>query len=68
VSRANTSASFNAPCTSSCRSREASPSAIAVLPTPDSPTNTGLFLRLRHSTSIVRWSSSVRPIRGSSSP
>ena len=29
----------------SCR---ASPSAIAVLPTPGSPTNTGLFLRRRH--------------------
>ena len=68
VSSAYTSASFNTPWTSSCRSREASPSAIAVLPTPDSPTNTGLFLRRRHSTSMVRWSSSVRPMSGSSSP
>ena len=46
----------------------ARPSAIAVLPTPASPTNTGLFLRRRQSTSIVRWSSSVRPISGSSRP
>ena len=46
----------------------ARPSAIAVLPTPASPTNTGLFLRRRHSTSIVRCSSSARPISGSSSP
>ena len=43
--------------TSSCSSRVASPSAIAVLPTPASPTNTGLFLRRRHSTSMVRCSS-----------
>ena len=46
----------------------ASPSAIAVLPTPASPTNTGLFLRRRHSTSMVRCSSSARPISGSSWP
>ena len=49
-------------------SRAASPSAMAVLPTPASPTNTGLFLRRRQRTSIVRWSSSVRPISGSRSP
>ena len=36
------------------------PSAIAVLPTPGSPTKTGLFLRRRQSTSIVRCSSSAR--------
>ena len=29
--------------------RRAKPSAIAVLPTPASPTNSGLFLRRRHS-------------------
>ena len=51
-----------------CSSRVARPSAIAVLPTPASPTNTGLFLRRRQRTSIVRCSSSVRPISGSSSP
>ena len=68
VSSAKTSASFSAPWTSSSSSRVASPSAIAVLPTPGSPTNTGLFLRRRQSTSIVRCSSSARPISGSSSP
>ncbi len=46
----------------------ASPSAMAVLPTPASPTNTGLFLRRRQRTSIVRCSSVVRPISGSSRP
>ena len=35
----------------------ASPSASAVLPTPASPTNTGLFLRRRQRISIVRCSS-----------
>ena len=57
-----TSAPFSRSGTSSCSSRVARPSAIAVLPTPASPTNTGLFLRRRQSTSIVRCSSSVRPI------
>ena len=37
----------------------ASPSASAVLPTPASPTNTGLFFRRRQRISIVRCSSSV---------
>ena len=40
--------------TSSPSSRVASPSASAVLPTPASPTNTGLFLRRRQRISIVR--------------
>ena len=62
VSSAKISAPFSASCTSSASSLWARPSAIAVLPTPASPTNTGLFLRRRQSTSIVRWSSSVRPI------
>ena len=35
---------------------------------PASPTKTGLFLRRRHRISIVRCSSSARPISGSSSP
>ena len=34
--------------------RSASPSTIAVLPTPGSPTNTGLFFRRRCRTWIVR--------------
>ena len=62
------SASFSVSCTSSESRRTARPSAMAVLPTPASPTNTGLFLRRRHSTSMVRCSSSARPISGSSSP
>ena len=58
VSSENTSASFEqighvvAAAVAAAR-----PSAIAVLPTPASPTNTGLFLRRRQSTSIVRCSS-----------
>ena len=68
VSSAKISASFSASWTSSASSRVARPSAIAVLPTPASPTNTGLFLRRRHRTSMVRCSSSARPISGSSRP
>src|SRR5260370_938889 len=68
VSSAKISASFSASWTSSASRREASPSAIAVLPTPGSPTNTGLFLRRRHRTSMVRCSSSALPMSGSSSP
>ena len=36
--------------TSPCTILQAKPSAIAVLPTPASPTKSGLFLRRRHST------------------
>ena len=46
----------------------ARPSAIAVLPTPASPTNRGLFLRRRHSTWITRSTSLSRPINGSIFP
>ncbi len=46
----------------------AKPSAIAVLPTPASPTKSGLFLRRRQSTRMVRSSSSSRPISGSMLP
>ena len=45
--------------------RRASPSTIAVLPTPGSPINTGLFLVRRDSTCITRRISSSRPITGS---
>ena len=48
--------------------RWASPSTIAVLPTPGSPISTGLFFLLRESTWITRRISSSRPITGSSSP
>ncbi|MNN68578.1 hypothetical protein D3C81_1843000 [compost metagenome] len=37
--------------------RQARPSAIAVLPTPASPTSSGLFLRRRHRIWIVRSTS-----------
>ena len=46
----------------------ASPSAIAVLPTPGSPTSSGLFFRRRQSTWMHRSTSRSRPISGSTSP
>ena len=48
--------------------RWASPSAIAVLPTPGSPISTGLFFVRRESTWITRRISSSRPITGSTLP
>ena len=48
--------------------RWASPSTMAVLPTPGSPISTGLFLVRRESTWITRRISSSRPITGSSLP
>ena len=48
--------------------RCASPSTIAVLPTPGSPISTGLFLVRRERTWITRRISSSRPITGSSFP
>ena len=51
--------------TSEATMRRASPSTIAVLPTPGSPMSTGLFLVRRHSTCITRLISSSRPITGS---
>jgi hypothetical protein len=48
--------------------RSASPSASAVLPTPGSPTSSGLFLRRRQSTCTIRSISAARPISGSMSP
>ena len=48
--------------------RWASPSTIAVLPTPGSPISTGLFFVRRLSTWITRRISSSRPITGSSLP
>ena len=41
---------------------------MAVLPTPASPTNSGLFLRRRHRIWTVRSTSSRRPIKGSMRP
>src|SRR5437667_242096 len=48
--------------------RCASPSTIAVLPTPGSPISTGLFLVRRDSTCITPRSSASRPITASSVP
>ena len=48
--------------------RRASPSAIAVFPTPGCPIRTGLFLLRRESTWMTRRISSSRPITGSSFP
>ncbi len=48
--------------------RWASPSTIAVLPTPGSPISTGLFFVRRERTWITRRISSSRPITGSSLP
>jgi len=48
--------------------RCASPSTIAVLPTPGSPIRTGLFLVRRLNTWITRRISSSRPMTGSSLP
>ena len=48
--------------------RWASPSTIAVLPTPGSPIRTGLFFVRRLSTWMTRRISSSRPMTGSSRP
>ena len=61
-------ASASAAGTSPWAIRSARPSTSAVLPTPESPTKIGLFLRRRASTWIARSSSRFRPTSGSSSP
>ena len=48
--------------------RRASPSAMAVLPTPGSPIRTGLFFVRRDNTCIARRISSSRPMIGSMRP
>ena len=60
--------SFSPSGTSPLTMRSASPSTIAVLPTPGSPISTGLFLVRRDKTWIVRRISSSRPMTGSSLP
>ena len=62
--RLSLSVSGTSPLTMRC----ASPSTIAVLPTPGSPISTGLFLVRRCRTWIARRISSSRPITGSSLP
>ncbi len=56
--------SFSTSGTSPCTILRARPSAMAVLPTPGSPTNSGLFFCRRHSTWMVRSTSCSRPISG----
>src|SRR5215472_11551682 len=68
MSSANTVAFLSTSGTSPCTMRRARPSAIAVLPTPASPTNSGLFFCRRHSTWMVRLISAERPINGSILP
>ena len=68
ISRLYTLYSFKKLGTSSCSILNASPSAIAVLPTPGSPTISTLFLALRPSASASFSNSSVRPIIGSTLP
>ena len=46
----------------------ASPSTMALLPTPGSPIRIGLFFLRRPKISITRWSSRSRPTTGSSFP
>ena len=65
-SRERTRFSFSPSGTSPATTRCASPSAIAVFPTPGSPMRTGLFLVRRERTWITRRISSSRPITGSS--
>ena len=60
--------SFKLSGTSPAIMRWASPSTIAVLPTPGSPISTGLFFVRRESTCIVLLISSSLPMTGSSFP
>ena len=73
ASKAPTSNDNNLTCcnaggTSPCAIAKAKPSTTAVLPTPASPVNSGLFWRRRSSTSIILRTSSVRPTTGSIFP
>ena len=65
-SRANIFLSFSPSGTSPRTIRCANPSTAAVLPTPGSPINTGLFFVLRESILITFLISLSRPITGSS--
>ena len=67
-SKEKISLSFNFSGTSSWAILIAKPSKIAVLPTPGSPINTGLFLVLLDKTWITRRISSSLPITGSNKP
>ena len=66
ISRASSFLPLRFPGTSSVIIRWASPSTIAVFPTPGSPIRTGLFLVRRQRTWMILLISSSRPITGSS--
>ena len=68
ISSSIRSLSFKDKGTSPLNILQASPSTIAVLPTPGSPMSTGLFLVLRDKISTTRLISSSRPITGSTLP
>ncbi|MEM9216627.1 MAG: hypothetical protein AAGD25_20045 [Cyanobacteria bacterium P01_F01_bin.150] len=68
ISREISDRFFNDSGTSPFTIRWASPSAIAVFPTPGSPISTGLFFWRRDSTRTTRRISSSRPITGSNIP
>ena len=68
ISKANTLEFLIISGTSSSRIFSAKPSAMAVLPTPGSPTSSGLFFLRRHSVCITRSISSTRPTTGSIFP
>ena len=68
MSSAKTVLSFRPSGTSRRTMRWARPSAMAVLPTPGSPINTGLFFVFRERILMTRLISSSRPITGSSFP
>ena len=68
MSNDNTRLSLSVSGTSPATMRWASPSTMAVLPTPGSPINTGLFLVRRCNTWIARRISSSRPMTGSNLP
>ena len=68
ISRAMRRLFFRPSGTSPSAMRRASPSTMAVLPTPDSPMSTGLFFVRRLKTCITRRISSSRPMTGSIFP
>jgi len=68
TSNCSTRLSSNGAGTSPSRMRCASPSTIAVLPTPGSPIKAGLFFVRRARIWITRSISMTRPITGSSFP
>ena len=68
MSNENTIAFANTSGICFCSIKYAKPSANAVLPTPASPTKSGLFLRRRHKTCNKRSISILRPMSGSMRP